>query len=240
MRITNLPTALLLASSLLTASYASAHGIWLEERRGSLEVVYGHGSDDAYPTSKFHGAWGFDKNGKKVTVQTIPLETHVRLLPKGDAAVIASSLDNGYYTQKADKTWVNKGRSEVADAISSGNYWKYNLAVLQKGAKIPSNLSELRLAVIPETDPTVLKAGDTLPVRVLLDGKPLAGVKITEDYRNMDHVASFETDKDGRAKVVVRNGALNVIAASYTLKLEGHPDADKIGMESTLSFVAAN
>jgi len=239
MRVPTLSSIALLAG-LVVASSASAHGIWLEKRRGNLDVVYAHGaSDDAYKTSKFHGAWGFDKNGNKVPVQALHLESHVRLLPQGNAAVIASSLDNGYYTQKADKTWVNEGRSKVADAVSSGNYWKYNLAILQSGAKIPKNLSELKLAVIPETDPTVLKAGDTLPVRVLLDGKPLAGVKITEDYRNMDHQASYETDSNGRAKVVVRNRGLNVIAASYTQELQGHPDADKVGMESTLSFVAS-
>jgi len=239
MRIPTFSTALLLAG-LVAAGSASAHGLWLENRRGNIDVVYGHGpADDAYQTSKFQAVWGFDKSGNKVPVQIQYLESHVRLLPQGNAAVIASWFDNGFYTQRADKSWVNKGRSQVPDAVSSGNYVKYNLAILQSGATLPKNLSQLRLAIIPQKDPTVLKAGDSLPVRVLLDGKPLPGVKITEDYRGLDNVSSFETDSDGRANVVVRNRGLNVIEVGYTLELKDNPDADKLGMSSTLSFVAS-
>jgi len=239
MRIPTFSTALLLAG-LVAAGSASAHGLWLEKRRGNLDVVYGHGpADDAYKTTKFQGAWGFNKRGESVPVTVVPMESHVRLLPQGDVTAIVSWLDNGFYTQKSDNTWVNQGRSEVPDAVSSGNYVKYSIAILASGAQLPKSLPQLRLAIIPEKDPTQLKAGDILPVQVLLDGKPVSGVKIVEDYRAMDHQASFETDGNGRANVVVRNRGLNVIEAGYTMDLVNNPDADKIGMSSTLSFVAS-
>jgi len=239
MRIPTFSTALLLAG-LVVASSASAHGLWLEKRRGNIDVVYGHGpADDAYKTTKFQGAWGFNKRGESVPVNVVSMDSYVRLLPQGDVTAIVSWLDNGFYTQRADKSWVNKGRSEVADAVSSGNYVKYSIAILASGAQLPNNLPQLRLAIIPEKDPTLLKAGELLPVRILLDGKPISGVKIVEDYRGMDQQASFVSDSNGRANVVVRNRGLNVIEASYSMDLVGHPDADRIGMSSTLSFVAS-
>jgi len=239
MRIPMFTTALLL-SGLMAASTASAHGVWLEKRRDTLEAVLGHGpADDAYNTSTFEGAWGFDKAGNSIAVKVQQLDSHVRLLPQGDAAVIVSAMNLGYYSQRADKSRVNKGRSQVPDAVSSSNSRKYNLAILQSGAKLPKNLSQMRLAIIPLKDPTVLKAGDTLPVRVLLDGKPLAGAKIIEDYRGMDHIASSETDSKGQANVVVRNRGLNVIEVGHSMQVTDDPDADKVGLSGTLSFVAS-
>lgn len=31
---------------LLLAAQASAHGLWTEQRRGNIEVIYGHGAED--------------------------------------------------------------------------------------------------------------------------------------------------------------------------------------------------
>jgi len=233
-------SAAVLLGSMMVINTASAHGVWLEQRRDNIEAVLGHGpADDAYNASTFEGAWGFDKSGNKIPVKVQRLDAHVRLLPQGDAAVIASAMNLGYYSQRADKSWVNKGRKDVPGALSSSASRKYNLAILQSGAKLPKKFDQLRLAIIPEKDPTVLKAGDTLPVRVLLDGKPLAGVKIIEDYRGMDHVASFETDNNGRANIVVRNKGLNVIEVGHSLVLKDDPNADKLGLSATLSFVAS-
>ena len=38
--------AYLLLAGLFASSSALAHGLWPEERRGNIEVVYGHGAED--------------------------------------------------------------------------------------------------------------------------------------------------------------------------------------------------
>lgn len=57
----------------------------------------------------------------------------------------------------------------------------------------------LALEIVPERDPTALKEGDALPVRVLKGGKPLAGFALgyVSAGETREHVAV--TDADGRA-----------------------------------------
>jgi len=226
---------------ILAAGNAFAHGIWVEQRRGNLEVVYGDGAaDDAYPSSKFHGAWGYDKAGNPVAIRAQSLDTHVRLLPQGSTAVIAAAMNNGYFARGADGKLVAQRKSALSGATLGAGNWKYNLTVLQSDAKIPTRIDGVRLVVFPEKDPTKVKAGETLPVRVLLDGKPVAGVKLAADYKGVPQDNKIETDKDGRAHLTVRNRGLNVISASYTQKGNTNdPETDEIWMNSTLTFVGA-
>jgi len=238
MRLPCLTTALFAAATLLT-NHAAAHGIWVEKRRDNLEVVYAHGAqDDAYKTEKFHGAWGYDKDGKSVPVKVQRLDAHVRLLPTRAPATLLAVLDNGHFSQDPDGRWHNLRRAEVPGATQSMRIWKYSLSIMQPGAQLPE-LTPLRLVIVPQADPVTLKAGDTLPVQVLFDGKPVAGVKLVEDYRNMDHQASYQTDAEGRAQVVVRNRGLNVIYANVKQPLTDDPDINVLWMDSTLSFIAS-
>ncbi len=57
----------------------------------------------------------------------------------------------------------------------------------------------LGLEIVPERDPTVLREGDTLPVRVLRGGKPLAGfvIAFVSAGETREHVVV--TDGEGRA-----------------------------------------
>lgn len=61
----------------------------------------------------------------------------------------------------------------------------------------------LRLEIMPERDPTTLRVGDDLPVRVLRDGKPFPGFTVgyVAAGETKEHVAI--TDADGRAHAVL-------------------------------------
>ena len=54
---------------LLFAGQVSAHGLWTEQRRGNIEVIYGHGAEDnAFKAQKISGAWAYDAGGKMIPV----------------------------------------------------------------------------------------------------------------------------------------------------------------------------
>ncbi|WP_025131977.1 DUF4198 domain-containing protein [Pseudomonas sp. PH1b] len=221
----------------LNASQASAHGLWTEQRRGNIEVIYGHGAeDDAFKAQKISGAWAYDSSAKMIPVTVQRLADHARLQPLKPPATLAVALDNGMWSQTADKRWVNLGRSKVPDAIESTQTFKYSLAIYQPAAKLPK-LDQLKLVIIPETDPLLVGPGNSLPVRVLLDGQPAAGVKLVGDYRNAPNTLSTETDAQGRAQVVVRNEGLNVIAAQVEVPLKDNPDVASRGLFSSLTFL---
>lgn len=231
------PALLSLLLGLLFTGQVSAHGLWTEQRRGNIEVIYGHGAEDnAFKAQKISGAWAYDVNGKLIPVTVQRLADHARLQPLKPPAVMAVALDNGMWSQTADKKWINEGRSKVPGAIESTQTFKYSLAIYQPGAKLPK-LDQMKLLILPEVDPLTVGPGKSLPVRVLLDGKPAAGVKLTGDYRSAPNTLSTETDKDGRAQVVVRNEGLNVISAQMEIVLKDNPDVATRGVFSSLTFL---
>ncbi|UST91131.1 DUF4198 domain-containing protein [Pseudomonas siliginis] len=228
--------SLLLIAALFTGQ-VSAHGLWTEERRGNIEVVYGHGAEDnAFKAQKVSGAWAYDASGKMIPVSVERLADHARLKPLKPPAVMAVALNNGMWSQTADKKWINEGRSKVPGATEATQTFKYSLAIYQPGAKLPK-LDQIKLLILPEVDPLTVGPGKSLPVRVLLDGKPAAGVKLIGDYRSAPNTLSTETDKDGRAQVLVRNEGLNVIAAQVEVPVKDSVDVDSRGLFSSLTFV---
>ncbi|WP_336353363.1 DUF4198 domain-containing protein [Pseudomonas atacamensis] len=228
--------SLLLLAALFTGQ-VSAHGLWTEERRGNIEVVYGHGAEDnAFKAQKISGAWAYDAGGKMIPVSVERLADHARLKPLKPPALMAVALNNGMWSQTADKKWVNEGRSKVPGATEATQTFKYSLAIYQPGAKLPK-LEQIKLLILPEVDPLTVGPGKSLPVRVLLDGKPAAGVKLYGDYRSAPNTLSTETDKDGRAQVLVRNEGLNVIAAQVEVPVRDSADVDSRGLFSSLTFL---
>ncbi|MCD5996241.1 DUF4198 domain-containing protein [Pseudomonas sp. CDFA 602] len=229
-----------LALSLLGALFAaqvSAHGLWTEQRRGNIEVVYGHGAEDnAFKAQKISGAWAYDAHGKMIPVTVQRLDDHARLVPLKPPAVMSVALDNGMWTRNADKKWINEGRSKVPNGTDSIHTFKYSVAIYQEGAELPS-FEKLNFVIVPQADPLKVGVGKTLAVRVLLDGKPAAGIKLIGDYRSAPDVVSAETDAQGLANVVVRNEGLNIIAAEVTLPVKDNADIAERGLFTSLTFV---
>jgi uncharacterized GH25 family protein len=61
----------------------------------------------------------------------------------------------------------------------------------------------LALELVPERDPTALRAGDTLVVRVLRHGVPLPGFSVGAIREGRRKASFFHTDTAGRARVIV-------------------------------------
>lgn len=222
------------------AGTAGAHGVWLAERYGQTLLVYGHGAaDDPYDPAKIKMVRALDPSGAELIARVEPRERHAALEVPEAAALVAVHFDNGYWTKRADGSWVNEPRSAVPDAEQAGHYVKHLLAVLKPGASIAPQPG-LALQILPLVDPLGVAADGPLPVRVLLDGAPLEGAKVIADYVNRADDPPLLTDKKGEATVIVRNQGLNVIAVAHDVPTPGDPDADKIGHFATLSFTLAD
>lgn len=235
-----LSTKPFLALSLLGALFAtqvSAHGLWTEQRRGNVEVVYGHGAEDnAFKAQKVSGAWAYDLQGKMIPVTVQRLDDHPRLVPLKPPAVVSVALDNGMWTRNTEKKWINEGRSKVPDGTDSIHTFKYSVAIYEEGAHLPS-LQKLNFVIVPQADPLKVGVGKPLPVRVLIDGKPAAGIKLIGDYRSAPDVVSAETDAQGVASVIVRNAGLNIIAAEVTQTVKDNVDIAERGLFTSLTFI---
>ena len=221
----------------LLAAQASAHGLWTEQRRGHIETIYGHGAEDnAFKAEKVSGAWAYDAAGKMIPVTVERLADHARLQPLKSPAVLGVALDNGPWSLTPDQQWINQGRSQVPNSTQSLHTFKYSLAIYAEGAKLPE-LEQLKMVILPETDPLQVGPGKPLAVRVLVDGKPAAGVELIGDYRSAPHRVSATTDAEGRAEVIVRNEGLNIIAAEVSLPVANDADIESRGLFASLTFL---
>jgi uncharacterized GH25 family protein len=61
----------------------------------------------------------------------------------------------------------------------------------------------LGLEIVPEGNPTAITAGETLPVRVLLNSSPLAGFSVGARLEGRTKSAFVTTDSTGRATIVL-------------------------------------
>lgn len=219
-----------------TVQPAGAHGIWTEERYGHLEVVYGHGAEDsAYDVDKVKGVWAYDKHGGLVPVTVKKFVDHVRLHPINSPAIVTVTVDNGIWSKDTSGITRNAPPSEVPGAVSASHSYKYNLAILKPHALVPKRL-KMAMVIRPLTDPTQVGVGNQLPVEVLIDGKPAPNISLFGDYRGLPEAQSAVTDKQGRARITVRNSGLNIIAAQAKVPVTSGVISER-SLFTSLSFV---
>lgn len=223
------------ALALLT-TMAEAHGIWIAQRHGTYAIVYGHGaSDEAYAPEKVTLVDAKASDGRDLPVETKPQADHVLFdLPK-DTAVMVAKFENPVRSKAPDGTWVYKPKAEVEGATRATRSVKYTVAILDHLGARPKPQG-LPLEVVPQIDPTILKAGAELQVQVLASGKPVEGIEISPDYINDSHGETVKTDANGFASLRIRNAGLNVIGAAYTEETPDSAQTDTVGHYATLSF----
>lgn len=93
----------------------------------------------------------------------------------------------------------------------------------------------LQLTPVAATLPK--RMGDSLTLRALLNGKPLAAAAITIDWVNDFRGTPLRTGADGTVTLRVRDQGLNVISVVHQMPAENRTDTDKIEHRATLSFV---
>lgn len=230
-------TGLVAASLTILPSLAAAHGIWLAQRLDQTAVIYGHGSEDgAYDPAKVTDVFGLTATGERVAVAITPHEGNVTLdIPEGPA-VIATTFDNGFWIKDATGNWQNVGKQQVPDGTEAHHPLKYNTHLTGPfdGALAPWGAT---LEIVPQSNPAALAYGEDYTVQVLLNGAPLPGVAVINDYINLPQVVTpTVTDANGMVAVKVTSAGLNVVGVEHTAKLTGDPDTDELFLFSTLSY----
>lgn len=112
-------------------------------------------------------------------------------------------------------------------------YSKYAKAILTNGADdVACRVVGQKMEIALERNPSTLRAGDSLPVRVLFDGAPIAGVLVSSSCdRLMDGGYASHTcaDNEGRAEVELPVNGYWFIRSHY---IRRHPDPEIAEWES--------
>ena len=230
----------LIASSLMLGitTSAVAHTVWLEpakEHPGEYRVVFGGhaGKVEPYNPEKLKAIDALDASGKKLKVTRSVDASGARLHIDGTPALIAMHFDNGIHTRTAEGPSVEKPMNEVPGATRATYAVKHHKTIVYWSSLATKALGQ-PFEVVP-LDATTPVAGKPLRVKVLQDGKPIAGVKLGrgEEGKPNDPV----TDAEGIAAFVPEKG-FNKLWAGERIPQNDNPKYSELSYEYLLGFNA--
>lgn len=250
---------------LALGSPAAAHDLWLVPRPlrvapgSELRLLAQTGmkfpeSLSAVTPVRLEGFWVLDSEGRrevktarveeKSLVATVGVERPGVLLAamavKPNFIAIKAAEFNEYLEHDGLPQILEqrKSRGELGLDVRE-MYAKFAKAIVRVGESGPSDLATqpagLRLEMVPRKDPSTFGAGERLPVEVLFEGKPLAGVYVyalaegEEKYRD-----GYITDAQGKAELPLsRLGLMSL----HSIFMRPHADKTKADWESFFATV---
>lgn len=209
-----LAASALVAALLGFARPAFAHDAWIDAAGRDWTVRYGHGETfEPFAPDKVVRLAAADADGRPIVPvpgrpaddRSLPVSVPG---PAGRVAWIALAFDNGTWT-RGPEGWLNRPREAVAGAETSIASRKFGRTMLRWGeaAGRPAGFA----AELLPAQTSAPRAGGRLAVRLLVDGRPAAGVPIVGDGAH-DGPPLATTDARGRATVPVRAGWQMVVA----------------------------
>jgi len=225
---------LLLAALFCGSAAVSAHDLWVEPLPGGYDILYGHHPQAShegarqvpYPAEAVKSVVCLDVAGARRPAKA---DSRSPVRVTGDCAVLYVLTSSGYWT----KTPAGTKNVKKTVAMSPLSGWQSFESVKHLGTwgQAASEPIGSPLELVPTQDPLRLRDGDKLAVRVLADGKPVAGAVVTYDGK-----ARGETGADGTLNVRVRHGGAQLVQATIRTPHAG-PEADEVVHTTALTFV---
>ena len=244
-------TLVSLAVAALFAVPASAHDLWLSLPSGAavpqVHVHYGH-PDDLQPpqADKLVEMTLSDARGARAIAPKLAASRTEPILvsepvPGAGAALLAARYDNGFWVKTPDGEYRNTTRRLVPEASDAITSVKFAKLVAGPGAPWAAPVGH-ELEIVPLEDPTAVRAGGTLHVRVLFRGAPVAGAEVVRtegEPLSPEKLPRFATDASGVASVPVEKAGGVVLVASRRVAPSVVPAlADADLYSATLAFAA--
>ena len=92
------------------------------------------------------------------------------------------------------------------------SYTKFAKVLLDNGLAQPDDISDLvaghRLEIIPQIAPSSVGSNRILPIQILFEGKPIAGLRVSsgcEELNGGKYSAHTRTDENGLAEIEIQN-----------------------------------
>ena len=227
-----------LAGGMAWSAAAAAHGIWFAQRATQQALIYGVGADDLDSVkrqSMVERIDGYDEVGDSVPAQLRAAGPLLLVDTDSPASVVSAVLFNGTWSKRPDGEWVKKGRDEVPDATVSEKNYKYAVAIVGPLQKPLGPLPGQTLQIVPAGEIPVL-LDQPLQLRVLFQGKPVAGARVLRDYVNDPDAKPLLTGADGTVTIRVRNQGLNVVTAIFNSPPDDRTKVDHLEHLATLAF----
>lgn len=224
-----------IAICFLMLSNVFAHDFWIEKKDGKLFIVSGHDDKwDVYDPARVREVKAFDSKGNALKAETVMQKEIAYIAPKENIAMISVFFDN-YFWVKTTDGWKNitkrdaiKQGFQIRESGQSFKFAKY----LQQWSDGFTKPIGTKIEIVPQKNPLSLKAGDKLPVKVILEGKPLENASV---YVHGSHEEIAKTNKDGVATIELKGGH-NIVSSTTRVPFTNNPDADQLYLRASLAF----
>lgn len=214
-------------------STALAHDLWVEPAAGGYQLLYGHhprvshagARQIAYAPDIVKSVVCLDPAGGRRPA-TVRDRSPIKV--EGDCAILYVLTSSGYWTKTTAGT-KNLKKTEAATPLGSWQSFESVKHIAQWGSGAAKPLGT-PLEIIPAENPLTLKDRDKLGVRVLANGKPVAGAVVSYDGKPRG-----ETGSDGTVNIRIKHGGLQLIQAATRTPHIG-PEADEVVHTTALTF----
>ncbi len=227
-------TASICFLSLGFISSAFAHHAWVEKEGDRFIVGWGHPPKmDPYEPERVKDIKAFDLKGRELALTRTNERNKVYLFSNVDVSMITLSFEGGYLVttpegkKRMTKREAQKAGLQIVDSFYSNQFAKsifaYSDAVIKPAG--------MRFEIVPLKNPYLLKQGESLPIKVLYEGKPLAGAAVETG----NHKDAGKTGMDGIANIEISGHGMQVVIAKYRIA-SNDPDTDFMSFTTVLTW----
>jgi len=233
------------------------HNLWLVAKDEKDETIVEVNTSDSFPLSdsavKPERVADFRLISK---IDSIPITNYeikenwlvASIAPNKNACFAALELRPHPITLEAEKFagYIKSEDAErfVAPPFVSGktpqpqreSYTKYAKVLLDAPGEKQSNdfsfAAGQRFEIIPQSNPSMLQTGEKLSVKVLFEGKPITGLRVSSGCENLNegkYLAHAQTDENGLATVEISGAGLWFVRTHF---IRPHSDLDNFDWES--------
>ncbi len=206
----------------LSTAPLSAHDMWLQPAEEGIIIALGHqGAIDPYEPDRVREVYGYTENNWPVELDILRGKDGCRVFADEPFVAYTSILDNKYW-YNTPESWKNQRDGEGLKIVEEGRSYKYTKHIAGWAEFLSKPLGQ-RIEIVPLKDPTSMKPGDRLPVKIYFEGEPLygSGVRISETS-SMDATHSLKNvEKEGPLMVEIGSPGFQLVNAKYEMPLEG-------------------
>lgn len=221
---------------LLAAHSAYAHHFWVEKEADGFRVAWGHYPETGpYEPDKVKVVKAYDGKGKQIGLDRRDGRDTVYVrAKKGEVLMITLSSEGSFLVTTPDgkkrltKREAQKQGLQIVDAVYSYQFAK-SLFGYSDAATKPAGM---KFELVPLKNPSSLKPGDMLPVRIYFEGRPEEGAVVAINNGR----ETVKSDNDGIAGITISATGMQSVSAKKRIPAKDNPDADYLSFTTVFTF----